>query len=197
MRGSKPTPTELKELQGTLQPCRTNPLEPKLKKKIENDTAPPEYLSERAKVHWRFVIANEGTFWLKQCDRAMLEQYCEIWAELIAAREEKKEVLKELATARKNLAEMISCQAMEAARAWAKERDRLEDRERYLSNLIVKTTQPFKAVASELGLTPSSRSRVMATGEEHGNVDNKTLSLFGDDAIDECLEGLNYEGMMT
>jgi len=106
-------------------------------------------------------------------------------------------VLKELATARKNLAEMISCQAMEAARAWAKERDRLEDRERYLSNLIVKTTQPFKAVASELGLTPSSRSRVMATGEEPGNVDNKTLSLFGDDAIDECLEGLNYEGMMT
>ena len=35
----------------------------------------------------------------------------------------------------------------------------------------------------------------MATGEEPG--DNKTLSLFGDDAIDECLEGLNYEGMMT
>lgn len=33
MRGSKPKPTEIKELQGTLQPCRTNPLEPKLKKK--------------------------------------------------------------------------------------------------------------------------------------------------------------------
>ena len=71
MKGRKPLPTEIKELQGTLQPCRTNYQEPKVRQKICEKAAPPETLSDEAKVHWNFVLEHEGAGWIKQCDRGM------------------------------------------------------------------------------------------------------------------------------
>lgn len=41
-------------------------------KKISEKTAPPEYLSDRAQVHWLWVLENEGASWIKEVDRAML-----------------------------------------------------------------------------------------------------------------------------
>lgn len=90
MKGRKPLPTEIKELQGTLQPCRTNYQEPKVRQKICEKAAPPETLSDEAKVHWNFVLEHEGAGWIKQCDRGMFEQYCELWAEITKSRKEKR-----------------------------------------------------------------------------------------------------------
>lgn len=92
MKGRKPLPTEIKELQGTLQPCRTNYQEPKVRQKICEKAAPPETLSDEAKVHWNFVLEHEGAGWIKQCDRGMFEQYCELWAEITKSRKEKGSV---------------------------------------------------------------------------------------------------------
>ena len=160
MKGRKPLPTEVKELQGTLQPCRTNYQEPKVRQKICEKAAPPETLSDEAKVHWNFVLEHEGAGWIKQCEEALKFGSLDR-AKVINAR-------------------------MEA----------LEEKDRFLANLIVKSVQPFKSVAAELGLTPSSRSRVIALNGADTPKNQEDSELFSKEAMQKCLEfGLDYGGM--
>lgn len=190
-KGRKPLPTEIKELQGTAQPCRLNKFEPKVSEIIDQE--PPEYLSNEAKVHWKFIMAHEGGSWIKQCDRAAFEQYCEIWAELTRYRKERRELQQEIDTQRSKVRDLVKKGMIDQAMELQKYCDKLLDRDTFLANIIVKNTQPFKSMASELGFTPSSRSRVIAVGASQIEPDNRTGMLFDDDEIARCLSaGFDY-----
>lgn len=196
-RGRKPTPTEIKELQGTAQPCRTNKFEPKLSERISDNPEPPEYLSDEAKVHWKFILAHEGGGWIKQCDRAMFELYCEQWAELTRSRDERKKIRLRLSEIEQQINRFTQSGKMYSVGELLKMQTALLERDNFLAGLIVKSTQPFKSVAAELGFTPSSRSRIIATGEEPGVADNGTMSLF-DLSIEKCLAAeLDYGDSVT
>lgn len=178
MKGRKPLPTEIKELQGTLQPCRTNYQEPKVRQKICEKAAPPETLSDEAKVHWNFVLEHEGAGWIKQCDRGMFEQYCELWAEITKSRKEKKALRAELSELRPQYEEALRFGSLDRAKVINARMEALEEKDRFLANLIVKSVQPFKSVAAELGLTPSSRSRVIALNGADTPKTKKILNFF-------------------
>lgn len=196
MKGRKPLPTEIKELQGTLQPCRTNCQEPKVRQKICEKAAPPETLSDEAKVHWNFVLEHEGAGWIKQCDRGMFEQYCELWAEITKSRKEKKALRAELSELRPQYEEALKFGSLDRAKVINARMEALEEKDRFLANLIVKSVQPFKSVAAELGLTPSSRSRVIALNGADTPKNQEDSELFSKEAMQKCLEfGLDYGGM--
>ena len=184
MKGRKPLPTEVKELQGTLQPCRTNYQEPKVRQKICEKAAPPETLSD------------EGAGWIKQCDRGMFEQYCELWAEITKSRKEKKALRAELSELRPQYEEALKFGSLDRAKVINARMEALEEKDRFLANLIVKSVQPFKSVAAELGLTPSSRSRVIALNGADTPKNQEDSELFSKEAMQKCLEfGLDYGGM--
>ncbi len=195
MRGRKPLTTEQKELQGTAQPCRINKFEPKVKTPLSSTVEPPEYLSAEAKVHWEFIFRNEGGTWIKQCDRAVLEQYCEQWAEMTRSRREQREVRKEIEEISRKLKECVNACLLDSAKHYSSYLETLNNKDRFISNLLVKSATAFKAVASELGLTPSSRSRVIALGPD-AILDKSEDSnmLFSMEEIQNCMEsGLDYE----
>jgi P27 family predicted phage terminase small subunit len=73
MAGRKPLPTEVKRLKGTLQKCRSNPLEPQ----PEGDLVePPEYMTEGAKSAWSYALECAPPQLLRRLDMSVLE----IWA---------------------------------------------------------------------------------------------------------------------
>ena len=73
MAGRKPLPTEVKRIKGTLQKCRSNPLEPQ----PEGDLVePPEYMTEGAKSAWRYALECAPPQLLRRLDMSVLE----IWA---------------------------------------------------------------------------------------------------------------------
>lgn len=76
--GRKPLPTAIKELKGTLRPCRVNPLEPK---PTEGIGEPPDYMSDRAKEIWRRVLSFLPKGVVTACDQGVLETYCNFCAQ--------------------------------------------------------------------------------------------------------------------
>lgn len=195
MRGRKPLTTEQKVLQGTDQPCRINKLEPKVKSPIFGSMEPPEYLSSEAKVHWNFIFRNEGGLWIKVPDRAMLEQYCEQWAELTRSRKDQRETREEIKKITEKVKDCIDACNFDLAKEYSDYLDSLNSKDRFISNLLVKSATAFKSVASELGLTPSSRSRVIGLGPELAVAkEDESDMLFSMDEIRSCMEaGLDYD----
>lgn len=166
MRGRKMLPTEVKVLQGTAQKCRLNQNEPVITKKIATNPAPPESLSEEAKKNWEFVLDNEGVSWIGQCDQATLENYCTLWADIRACDERIK-----------------------ADGRFVYENGALK--EHPAMKLKARLIPVFRSVASELGLTPSSRSRVSALNENK-DPDSKSYVLeFDEESIAENLRRMN------
>jgi P27 family predicted phage terminase small subunit len=79
------TPTKLKLVKGTAQPCRTNSGEPKLPKGIP---PPPEHLSDRARRHWPGIAKMLlGMGVLTKADGLALYGLCETYGELVEARQ--------------------------------------------------------------------------------------------------------------
>ncbi|MBS4768110.1 MAG: hypothetical protein KHX26_04280 [Burkholderiales bacterium] len=84
---------------------------------------------------------------------------------------------------------------LDSAKHYSSYLETLNNKDRFISNLLVKSATAFKAVASELGLTPSSRSRVIALGPD-AILDKSEDSnmLFSMEEIQNCMEsGLDYE----
>lgn len=75
-------PTAVKKLQGTLQPCRTNPNEPIPHTPLAR-IAPPEHLSEIAKDAWRFALSQAPEELLTSLDFAVFEQWTVLYAQLV------------------------------------------------------------------------------------------------------------------
>ena len=78
------TPTALKLVKGTAQPCRINKHEPKPLRAIPS---PPAHLSDRAKTAWGAVgVLLDRMGVITEADGMVLEGLCEAYAELVDAR---------------------------------------------------------------------------------------------------------------
>jgi P27 family predicted phage terminase small subunit len=73
MGGRKPLPTQVKQIKGTLQPCRTNYHEPIPEGLL---VEPPDYMPEGAKAAWRFALECAPPILIRKLDMSVLE----IWA---------------------------------------------------------------------------------------------------------------------
>ena len=73
MGGRKPLPTQVKQIKGTLQPCRTNFHEPVPEGML---VEPPDYMSEGAKAAWRYALESAPPTLIKKLDMSVLE----VWA---------------------------------------------------------------------------------------------------------------------
>nr|DAG47839.1 MAG TPA: terminase small subunit [Bacteriophage sp.] len=146
--GRKALPTEVKRLKGTLQPCRTNAREPQIEGEVGE---PPEYLSDRAKEIWANVVSWLPKEVLKPTDRAILETYCNMCA------------LREVLQDRVNKFGAVSATKNEISAAF---------------NALVKCNADIVKAASELGLTPSARSKVVQGYGDPTKNDEFTLDMF-------------------
>ncbi|GGE85429.1 phage terminase small subunit P27 family [Niveispirillum cyanobacteriorum] len=75
----------MKQLAGTAQPCRMNPLAPRPEEGIP---LPPDWISTKARDVWNYVaplLEQMGV--LTEADGVALEGYCEAYADARAARE--------------------------------------------------------------------------------------------------------------
>ena len=70
MAGRKPLPTAIKKLKGTLQKCRTSSNEPQPQGDL---IEPPEYMTDGAKLAWRYAIESAPVHLLKRLDMSVLE----------------------------------------------------------------------------------------------------------------------------
>ena len=78
------TPTALKLIKGTAQPCRINKNEPKPTRCIPS---PPDHLSSRAKTAWGAVgVLLDRLGIVTEADALVLEGLCSTYAELVDAR---------------------------------------------------------------------------------------------------------------
>ena len=146
--GRKALPTEIKRLKGTLQPCRTNPKEPRPDNPIGD---PPAYMSERAKEIWYATVGYMPPGVLTACDTAVLETFCNMSA------------LRETLQRQVNEAGAVASYKNEVAAAF---------------NALVKCNADIAKAASELGLTPSARTKVAQGFGDPTKSDEFTLDMF-------------------
>ncbi|MCH7872906.1 MAG: phage terminase small subunit P27 family [Planctomycetes bacterium] len=138
MRGRKPKPTALKLLQGTARKSRMNKREPK-------PTGPvtcPDWLSVAAKAEWRRiapVLVKAGI--ATAADRGVLALYCTWWAR---AAEAEREIAKTAAVVK-------SPSGFPIQNPWL--------------SIAAKASTLMLKFAAELGITPSSRTRVSAVSQ--------------------------------
>jgi P27 family predicted phage terminase small subunit len=149
MRGRKPVPTALKLVKGNPGRRRLPKNEPKPQRAVPT---PPEHLSQRAALAWGAMSARLDTAHvLTVLDGLGLEQLCENYGEILDLREDIK------TNGRFEVIEMTNGSKRTVARAAY---EKLADAERR-----------FRAMLTEFGLTPSSRSRVTATPDENADSD--------------------------
>jgi P27 family predicted phage terminase small subunit len=143
MATPKPQPTEFKKLKGTLQKCRTNKHEPKVK---VMKTSAPAWLSPTAKEAYQELselLVDMKV--LAASDRTALAMLCDAYAEYREARDFIKE---------KGMTYITTSEGGAMHRAYPQ---------------VAIASDAYKRVRSmmtEFGLTPSSRSKVAAQGEE-------------------------------
>lgn len=135
-RGPKPKPTQLKVLGGTLRADRANRNEPKPKRSIPRC---PSHLSDEAKREWHRVardLANLGL--LSRIDRAALANYCQAWGRWVEAEE-----------------------ALRKYGVMVKSPNGFPMQSPYLA-VANKAMEQIRAMLTEFGMSPSSRTRVHA-----------------------------------
>jgi P27 family predicted phage terminase small subunit len=173
-RGPPPKPTRLAELQG-------NPGKRPLNKREPRPTpgAPgmPDWLSREAKAEWRRLVPQlERLGLLTKVDRAGLAAYCQAHAELADATkllEAEGRVLEEPVTARQREdgVEVVKLVGY---------RKKLHPAVRLQRDAFARVKQ----FLGEFGLTPATRARLVAPGEQgEGNGDDPDLRLFGGSAL--------------
>ena len=83
MPGRPRKPTKLKQMQGTLEERRVNPAEPKYDLQMPEA---PAWLGEDAKVEWNRICPSLVASGVATgVDFAVLANYCQVWAEFVAA----------------------------------------------------------------------------------------------------------------
>lgn len=142
--GPKALPTQMKVLKGTEQPCRTNKREPKLP--VERSIV-PKWLSDRAKEAYldlSEVLADMQV--LTKADRMALEMLCEAYASYRDATEYIRDngLTYELITKSGDVMRRAHPEVAIASDSY----------------------KLVRSLMTEFGLTPASRSKVSAAGEE-------------------------------
>lgn len=142
--GPKALPTAMKILKGTDQPCRINKKEPKLA--VERSLV-PEWLSERGQEAYRQlsdVLVSMNV--LTKADRMALELLCDAYADY----REAKDYLKGKGTTTYETA----TESGVIFRAYPQ------------VGMVSDAYKRIRSMMTEFGLTPASRSKVSAQGEE-------------------------------
>lgn len=75
-------PTAVKKLKGTLQPCRTNKLEP-MPETALRQISPPGYLSDAAKALWVFAVQQAPAEMLTSLDFSVMATWADTYAKII------------------------------------------------------------------------------------------------------------------
>ena len=136
-RGVRPLPTNLKVVRGTLRKGRANAHEPALPVEIPRC---PAHLGAEAKREWKRVsreLAGYGL--LTRIDRAALALYCEAWGRWVEAEE-----------------------ALRKYGVMIKAPSGFPMQSPYLA-IANKAMEQIRALLTEFGMSPSSRTRVHAT----------------------------------
>lgn len=150
-RGRKPKPTQLKLLSGTARKHRINESEPK---PALSQPDPPEHLTEAGRREWDRVIGELVDLGvMSRLDRAPLAAYCQAYgrwvaAETALARMAERDAVTEGLVIRTKSGNAIHNPLVGAANK------AMADMVRY---------------AAEFGLTPSSRTHVVASGRDEDN----------------------------
>lgn len=151
MGGRPRKPTAVKKLQGTLQPCRTNELEPMPSHALKS-VAVPDYLSDKAKEIWLFAVSQAPEAMLTSLDFAVMAQWADTMAKII----ECEEIIK-----REGLTIIDDKTGLSKPHPIAKWQDTLK--------------YTLKGYLTELGFTPASRSKVNI--QPKAKDDNEFLNL--------------------
>ncbi len=135
--GRRPIPTQLKIIKGTDQPCRMQKDEPK---PATNNIKMPPGLSKDAKKHWRIISKRLiAAKILTEIDTDALAMYCESWAVWWDATKKVNE----------------HGSVVEGQNGYA-----VQSPYFLIAN---KAHNQMRQMATEFGMTPSSRTRVAAT----------------------------------
>lgn len=148
MGGRPRKPTAVKKLQGTLQKCRANPAEPTPQNDLKAMT-PPEYLTDSAKEIWAFALSQAPEGMLSTLDFGIFSEWAVVYDQFLTI----SESIKKGGTLRRET-----------------------DGELVPSPLLSKlhsTITLLRGLQSDLGFTPSSRSRVVSFGKDTEKAGNK------------------------
>lgn len=152
MGGRPRKPTAVKKLQGTLQKCRANPAEPTPQNDLKAMT-PPEYLTDSAKEIWAFALSQAPEGMLSTLDFGIFSEWAVVYDQFLTI----SESIKKGGTLRRET-----------------------DGELVPSPLLSKlhsTITLLRGLQSDLGFTPSSRSRVVSFGKDVEKTGNKFSDL--------------------
>lgn len=138
-RGPKPLPTAVKSARGTLQPCRTNPDEPRIVPTMPEVPAGFDAAERKRWDRWCELLVGLGV--LSQDNGPALEQLVQAETRLRRARR----LVRENGSVEVNAKTGLSVRS-----AWARELDAAES--------------AFRAWCAHFGVTPSARTSVKATG---------------------------------
>lgn len=153
MAGRPRKPTKIKELQGTLQKCRTNFDEPQIDTALK-DTTPPTTLSEDAKDAWVYALAQCPEGVLTSLDFGIFEMWCDTYSRIKATQ-----------------------------KLLEKEGNYIFDEEKGCSvphpalKMLEGLKYTLKYHAAELGFTPASRSKVHVIKKDDKAKKNQFLDI--------------------
>ena len=140
MAGRKKTPTKLKVIKGTDQPCRMNPDE------AEPDLAipsPPEHLSQEASVEWGRISQELYQLGLlSKIDRAALAGYCQAYGRWVEA--------ERMLTQKGMMVKTTNGNVIQSP----------------LVGIANKSLEMMHKFLTEFGMTPAARARVQAKKPE-------------------------------
>ena len=137
--GTKPKPLQIKQLEGDIHKERWNTNQPL----PEGMPECPDFLDDDAKSEWKRIteiLHAQGV--IGETDRAILTGYCILWSDLIRYKNLNKSKLPIIKTDKGNVVQNP------------------------LENLIHKTAERLLRYEAEMGITPSSRNRVVASKDE-------------------------------
>ena len=137
MGGRPRKSTALKKLQGTLQKCRTNTAEPRPAHELKN-TLPPDYMTESAKQIWTFALDQAPEGMLTTLDFAVFSRWVVLYDQFMIL----SSAIKREGTIQENEDGTLAVNPMLRA--------------------INQTAATLRALETELGFTPASRSKVIS-----------------------------------
>jgi len=136
MKGRKAVPTKIKQLRGTLRSCRVNRDEPK--PSVVDISMPPNWLGNHGRAEWKRVVRSLPAGVITGVDLAVFETYC-------ATYQEWREAVGRIA---ENGTEAVTARG--------------ESRASPDVILARNARRDLVRLATELGVTPASRSKVHA-----------------------------------
>lgn len=136
MGGRPRKPTAVKKLQGTLQKCRTNALEPIPQIDLKQFTEPPEYLTETAKEIWSFALQQVPEGMLSSLDYSIFAEWVILFDQFV-----------------------ILSEGLKNQGTFVRDADGNQTVNGII-NSITKTATILRGIENELGFTPASRSKV-------------------------------------